>query len=122
MSTQPWARHFQRAWQERTADPDLPLWLRLVSAAYGNHRANGHAVFARGDLAIALGHPDVTTGEIFPVDRSNLRRAIQVAVKHQWLSPQSTTRCLVVPAHAVSGGLGSPAQECPQHARARGRR
>jgi hypothetical protein len=118
-----WARHYQNVWGERAGDASYPMWLRVASAAYGSHRANGHAQYARGALALVLGHVDKTTGEIVPLDRSNLRRAIQTAVEFGWLARQSTARCLVVPAHAIDGGLGgSPHQECPQHSRSRGGR
>lgn len=118
MSANPWSRHYQLVWLERAGDPDLPDWLRVACAAYGKHRANGHAIFRRGGLSLILGTVDGSTGEVRPLDRRHLYRAIQTAVKYGWLGSESTARCLVVPAHAVTGGLGNARDECPQHARA----
>lgn len=112
-----WARHYQSVWQERAANPDLPAWLRVVSLAYGSHKANGHAQFGAGDLAVALGSVDMETGELVEMPRQNVHRTIQTAVRYGWLAEGSTARCLIVPAHAISGGMGSPSEECPLHSR-----
>lgn len=110
----PWSRHYQAVWEARAADPQLPLWLRIAALAYGKHRANGHAAFGRGMVALALGTPP-KHGPARPVDAANLRRALSTAIERGWLASGSTTRCLVVPAHAVDGGLGDPADLCPVH-------
>ncbi len=117
-----WARHYQEVWLERAGDPALPDWLRVASAAYGRHRANGHATFKRGQLALILASVDPETGAVVPLDRRHLYRAIQTAINHRWLSDRSTARCLIVPAHAVTGGLGDAQEECPQHVRHSGKR
>jgi hypothetical protein len=109
----PWARHYQHAWEERSGDPNLPDWLRVAALAYGKHAANGHAVFGPGDLALVLGRVDPTTGEISRND--NVSRAIVTAVKHGWLAKGSKARCLIVPAFAVTGGLGSEFARCAIH-------
>lgn len=111
----PWARHFQHVWQERAGDPALPDWLRVACLAYGSHRANGHATLGQGHVALVLARVDVDTGVIAPLSRQNVHRAIRASVANGWLSQGSTSRCLIVPAHAVSGGLGSPTDACPQH-------
>jgi hypothetical protein len=41
----PWAKHFQSAWENRAADANLPPWTRVASLAYARHEANGHANF-----------------------------------------------------------------------------
>lgn len=105
----PWARHYQSAWEERAARRNLPNWLRVAALAYGGHAANGHALFKPGDLAIALGEPGR------PMDKHNVQRAIKTAVDNGWLSGLSGSTCLVVPAHAVTGGMGRPNQTCPVH-------
>src|SRR5690242_20337375 len=115
MSVNAWAKHYQTAWLEHAGDPDLPDWLRVACAAYGQHKANGHATFRRGQLALILARIDTQTGEVVPLDRRNLHRAIQVAIQHGWLSIASSARCLVVPAHQVTGGLGNARAACPQH-------
>lgn len=109
----PWAKHYQHAWAERSGDPNLPDWLRVAALAYGKHSANGHASFAPGDLALVLGTIDRETGELRP--SRNVSRAIQTAVRYGWLATGSRTRCLVVPAFAVSGGLGSEYAKCQVH-------
>lgn len=110
----PFAMHRQRVWETRAADPDLPDWLRVASLAYGKHRANGHAPFAAGALREALGTVDRQTGEIKP--NANVSRAINTAVRYGFLSSRSKARCLVIPEHAVSGGLGNIHEKCREHA------
>lgn len=111
-----WSKHYQRVWAERSGNTRLPDWLRLVSLAYGSHGANGHAPFARGEIALALGRMDEERGEFVP--GRNVARAIRVAVEHGFLSPRSTPRCLVVPAHAIGGPHGNPLKPCPEHGEA----
>jgi hypothetical protein len=109
----PWAKHYQHVWQERSGSPNLPDWLRVAALAYGKHAANGHAWFAPGEVALVLGLIDQETGELRP--NSNASRAIRKAVQYGWLAEGSKTRCLIVPAHAVGGGLGSEFARCPAH-------
>ncbi len=110
----PWARHYQLAWQEHAGDPRLPNWLRVAALAYGSHTANGHAVFKPGQIGLVLGHVNPNTGEVGPLDKGSVQRAIRTAVEYGWLRSGSGTRCLVVPGHAITGGLGNADEECPQ--------
>lgn len=111
----PWARHYQIAWENRAADTNLPLWFRLMALAYGRHEANGHANFKRGQLSVILGTP---SGDGWRrVDRYYLRDTIKIAVEHGLLAEGSCTECLVVPGHAVAGGIGDPEEPCPVHIR-----
>jgi hypothetical protein len=82
----------------------LPLWLRVALLAYSHHRANGHAVFGRRELAKEL-----------DVQSSQLYRAIATAKKYKWIADESTTRCLVVPSYAVALGIGNSNDKCPIH-------
>lgn len=112
----PWARHYQGVWSERSGDPSLPDWLRVAALAYGRHRANGHATFGAGRVALVLARVDTATGELTP--SSNVSRAIAKAVEYGWLAQGSKTRCLIVPRHAVEGGVGHPFAACPVHDKA----
>jgi hypothetical protein len=112
-----WARHYQAAWHERSGDPRFPLWLRVSALAYGSHRANGHAMFKAGQVALVLAKVDETTGEILVPRKQHVHRAIETAIEYGFLEKGSGTRCLVVPGHAIVGGLGDPAEPCPQHRR-----
>jgi len=112
----PWARHFQHVWEERSASRSLPDWLRVACLAYGKHRANGHANFRPGEVALVLARLDETTGVVTALARQGVHRAIKVAVGNGWLGAGSTARCLIVPAHAITGGLGRAEDACPQHA------
>jgi hypothetical protein len=118
----PWARHYQHVWHERTADGRLPLWLRVAFLAMGSHRANGHARFKAGEIGMVFGTIDADTGEIRPQDKHHVQRAIKSAVERGWLSEGSSSLCLIVPAHAIEGGVGYPSERCPIHERKRGRR
>lgn len=113
----PWARHYQHAWHERTADDRLPLWLRVTFLAFGSHRANGHARFKPGEIAEVFGRLNPDTGEIVPEDKHNIQRAIRNAVSRGWLAEGSGSLCLIVPAHHIVGGPGYESEKCPLHTR-----
>lgn len=115
----PWGRHFQSIWHERSADPRLPYWLRVSALAYGSHRANGHASFKPGQIGLVLGSVDTGTGEVRRLDKGSVQRAIRTAIDYGWLAERSGARCLVVPGHAIAGGLGRADDTCPQHHRER---
>jgi hypothetical protein len=108
-----WSKHYHGVWAERSANTQLPDWLRVAALAYGRHKANGHAEFGPGDVAYVLGKVDEQTGEFQP--NENVTRAIRTAVKYGFLAEGSKSRCLVVPAHAIEGGLGNPHARCPMH-------
>lgn len=108
-----WAKHYQDVWTEKAGDPRLPKWLRVACLAYGRHRANGHATFAQGDVALVLATVDELTGEVIP--DANVSRAVGMSVEYGWLAKGSNARCLVVPAHAIGGSLGDPFAPCPVH-------
>ena len=111
-----WARHYQHAWEERSGNPRFPMWLRVASLALGKHKANGHAVFRPGEIALALTTVDLDTGELHQPDRRGVRRAITTAIDYGFLSTGSRSTCLVVPRHAVEGGWGGEASTpCPVH-------
>lgn len=116
----PWAKHFQAVWHERSGDRRLPYWLRVASLAYGSHAANGHARFRPGEIALVLGCVDPVTGEVRPLDKHNVQRSIAKAIEFGWLDKTSGSLCLVVPGHAVAGGLrGRADAQCPQHRKPR---
>ena len=106
-----WSRHYQDVWEERAGDPRLPKWMRVAALAYGMHRANGHACFPPGAIALVLGKPN--GGDV--VKEPNVGRIIKRAVEYGFLGEGSTSRCLIVPAHAIEGGLGSQHAICPMH-------
>jgi hypothetical protein len=106
MSVQnPWSGHYQGVWTERSQDPALDLWLRVVALAFGRHRANRHANFAMGELCKLLSKPG-SDGKPKPISTSAVSNAIALAKKHGFIAEESMARCLVVPAHAVGYGLG----------------
>ncbi|MCU1675618.1 MAG: hypothetical protein JWM93_376 [Frankiales bacterium] len=114
----PWARHFQHVWHERAGDPRLPLWLRVSALAYGRHTANGHATFRAGDVRLVLGKVD-TDGVIAQPSSKEVHRAIGTAMQYGYLGSESSVRCLVVPPHAIAGGLGDELSPCSEHDRRR---
>ena len=118
----PWAKHYQAEWENRAADHTLSLWLRLACIAYARHEANGHANFKRGQLTWILGKPPMGDQPFQRVDRTIMHAAVKTAVKHGWLAEGSCTECLIVPGHAVKGGLGDPNKPCSVHERKRQRR
>lgn len=108
-----WARHYQHVWEERSGAPWLPKWFRVASLAYGKHRANGHAMFGPGEVALIIGTVDLATGELTP--DANVARTIGLAVEYGLLAEGSTSRCLIVPAHAIDGPSGDAFAPCPVH-------
>jgi hypothetical protein len=113
----PWAKHYQSAWDNRAANTELPLWMRVVCLAYGRHEANGHASFQRGDLSWILGKPSKIGGDFKRRDRHTIRDAIAVAVRYGLLAEGSCSECLVVPPNAIQGPLGNPDKPCAVHQR-----
>jgi hypothetical protein len=109
-----WARHYQSVWLERSQDSSLPYWLRVVGLAYGRHNANGHAPFGPGEIGLLLAKP-LTKGEAKPLSDSAVSNAIREAKKKEFIARESMARCLVVPPHAVTGGLGGPWTKCRMH-------
>lgn len=105
--------HRQAVWRERAADraanPSMDNWIRVAALAFGCHRRNGHANFKRGEIAEILGTPGK------PLSGPAVSNAIRLAKGAGWIAQESNARCLVVPPHAVGGGLGHPNDRCPIH-------
>jgi hypothetical protein len=112
-----WAKHYQIVWDERAANCNLSLWLRVSCLAYARHEANGNANFRRGQLSWILGTPP-TDGQPFKwVDSSTIGDAIKRAVRYGWFAPESCSECLAVPGHAIGGPTGNPNKPCVVHER-----
>lgn len=107
----PFGMHRQSVWYERAQDGDYPLWQRVGWLAMGSHRGNGHANFImyERELALLLGKE----GEAVPPNR--LSEAISKAKLKGLLAIESNARCLVVPPHAIEGGLGHVRERCAVH-------
>jgi hypothetical protein len=110
----PYSMHFQSVWGERAADSSLPAWVRVSSLAFCRHRANGHANFGPRELALLLGKPGENGSWDYVADTA-VSRAIAAAKKAGWIADASNAKCLVVPHHAVVGGLGNTSDRCPVH-------
>ena len=112
----PWTKHRQSFWQEKSGRPGLPLWLRITALAYGVQRRNGHAPFKPGEIALATSVVDSDSGEIKTPSRSRISEAIRQAIDLGFLHRDSHARCLVVPPWGIEGGmLGSPSEKCKHH-------
>lgn len=111
----PWTKHYQMGWENRAANPDLPLWLRIVSLAYGRHEANGHANFPRGSLAVILGTQPTDDAPFKRRDRGTIRNAIATAVRYGLLAEGSCSECLAVPSRVIEGPLGNAYKPCAVH-------
>jgi hypothetical protein len=109
----PFSVHRQKVWMERAkdraADPSMDLWIRVGALAFGCHKRNGHANFKPNEIAEILG----PVGS--PLSAQSVSRAIMLAKKAGWIAPESTVRCLVVPPHAVTFGLGKANARCVVH-------
>jgi hypothetical protein len=103
---------YQSVWLERAKDTSYPMWQRIGFLALGTHKANGHAPLARGELARIICRRD---GE--PASPQQVTDALRDAKRRGWISTESNRHCLVVPPHAVKGGLpvGGEKTPCPIH-------
>jgi hypothetical protein len=111
----PWSGHYQSVWLERAKDPDLPDWLRVASLAFAKHQLNGHANFATGQLRKLLTSPG-PDGKPKPISHSAVSNAIRTAKKRGFIAENSSARCLVVPPHAITLGMGgTPETKCLVH-------
>lgn len=102
-----WAAHAQDHWLDFAGNPNFPDYLRIVFVAYGRHAANGHAKLGKGELSRFL----VRKGGTLP-DRRTIRHAVDKAIGHGYLRPESRILCLVVMADHVQGGVGDPDRRC----------
>jgi hypothetical protein len=95
---------YQAVWRERAVDFDhaSPLWYRVMCLAYGSHRRNGHATFAPGEIAKKL-HAS---------SDSRVSDAIAEAKSRGLIDARSTSRCLIVPPHAIILGPGDANEPC----------
>jgi len=118
MTERPWARHYLDTWHERSGNPCLPRWFRVVCLAYGSHDNAGHARFKRGEVALMLGTFDSKSGAVVPLSRQRVHEAVRQAVDLGFLEPDSIPMCLVVPAHGVQKGpRDTKPKPCPIHVR-----
>lgn len=106
-----WAIHYQQPYRDDAANPRMPMPLRIAWLAYGNHRANGHANFAKEEIAKALGRYD-HEGTFVNADRRTVSRAIRQAIDWDLLDQGSVALCLIVPKHRVTGGPGAADTPC----------
>ena len=114
--TNPFALHRQGVWLERAADETLPNWVRLAALAFARHRGNGHANFCAGEIAKLLA-ASTPSGDRKPMSHQAVSNTIARAKSKGWIADESTARCLVVPHHAVEGGLGKSWDKCRFHGR-----
>lgn len=88
-------------WRERALTPKVkgdgpqyPVWMRIGMLALGCHRKDGEAHFCPGELAQVLG-----------VSEATLRNELKKARDFGWIARESTKTRLIVPPHAVEGGM-----------------
>ncbi len=93
---------YESTFLEWAHDTNNAWWQRISFLAYSRSRANGHASFARGEIAAMLG-----------TSRQQVSKAITVAVRNGWLDNGSHTRCLVVPSHIIRGGANNGNESDP---------
>ncbi|QTE30432.1 hypothetical protein [Pengzhenrongella sicca] len=93
------------------------MWFQVMAAANGFHNGRGHATFGPGQLRAMLLTADRSTGEISEPAPATVSRAIKVCIERGLLGAASQSSCLVVPGHAISGGIGLAA--CKVHDRTR---
>ena len=110
-----WIRTYQSVWEERALDHEnSPDWFRVWSLAVARSSASGHATFSSGEIARVLGcaGPD---GLWVPKSATGVSQAVSLAKRKGLIDESSNARCLVLPAHAWQGGLGSPSRRCSVH-------
>lgn len=114
-SVNSWVRTYQSTWGEKASDhTNYPDWFRVWSLAIARSTANGHATFSPGEIARILGCPG-PEGIWVPKPGSGVSQAVSLAKRKGLIDESSNARCLVLPAHAWQGGLGSPSRRCSVH-------
>lgn len=116
-----WSIHYQQPWKDDAANPRFSMPLRVAFLAFGNHKANGHANFAKQEIAKNLGRYD-EAGNFVPADRRTVNRAICQAIEWGLLEEGSRALCLVVPKHRMTGGPGEDDEPCKRHSTVAARR
>ncbi|TGD85138.1 hypothetical protein BayCH28_22315 [Mycolicibacterium sp. CH28] len=106
-ATDPAGIHYFSFWDGRAQDALLPLWLRVVSMAYGNHTKNGHATFYLGG--------ESTLPELLGKSKRHVQNEIRQAVKLGFLASGSNINCLVLPDEICGGARGHKFAECRLH-------
>jgi hypothetical protein len=86
------------------------LWFLVASKA----DPAGHAHFG-STLGDHLRKPDEVTGEMKPVTSRHLRKLIAKGVRCGIYAPQSSVRCIVIPAEIHDCKLSTRATPCPEH-------
>lgn len=109
-----WVKSYQSVWDQIALDHIHPDWFRVLALAVARAHANGHANFASGEVAKALGQTGID-GAWMPKASTGVSQAISLAKNKGLLDPRSNARCLVLPSHAWQGGLGSSAKRCAMH-------
>jgi len=89
---------------QRAQDARYDRATRVEFACLAECNRDGHAQFERDELANILGK--MHNGQWAPASRSRVSDAIATAKARGGIGPESTTRCLVAPAGAVSQGRG----------------
>ena len=118
--------HRRSFWEAHAGNARIPVWQRIYALAYGVHRRNGHAPFMAGEIAtaVAINDIDTSTGEVLRTrvpTSADISHAIATAVENGFLDPKSNSACLVVPRHAIEGGLlGKESEVCKQRHRSVG--
>lgn len=100
----PFSMHVQSWWREQAKNADHDMWFRIMALALGTHRRNGHAGFGVGEIARELKVTDRKVSD-----------GIRIAKKHGVIDNNSCSRCLIVPAHGIQGGLGHENDACAWH-------
>lgn len=102
----------RESFKDMATDSVFPRWLRVTFAAYAEVGRNGHATFRPKRLAWILGEHDGPIST--PTTRQRVREAIDRAIDHRLLEPESKALCLVVPPMVVAFGKGE-VMPCPRH-------
>ncbi len=107
-----WSKHDRGFWERQSANPNIPLVMRVYSLAYGCHRANGHTPFRPGELARLLGQPATADRSARACPRQTLHDAINAAKGYGYLDSRSSSQCLIVPQGQIQFGIGEAYEPC----------
>lgn len=102
----PWVAVAQAYDDAAARNPALSSHVRILSAARSRLEFNGHAHFARQELRTILSSVDRQTGELTPLSKSALTRAVQHLTDGGLLADGSWSQCLRLPLFGVQNGTG----------------
>lgn len=122
MASPTWNKHHRAAWERLAVDAgdQLDLTTRILLVAQGRLARSGHAAFRRAEMSRLLGSVAPGTGELTPVHRNSIRKAIDKGIAVGVFASGSTSECIRIPHYLTTHDAGKDL-DCPTCTRPKAR-